>query len=114
MLARLLSRPLLVRGVLVNGFAGLGLLKANLSRLARLPSTVARPVADALNAELAQQRGAGTDPYGKPITLGGALPYHMIGTRYRVVRAAIPRGAMPPAWTAAIKRAIEMRGRIQI
>jgi hypothetical protein len=49
-----------------HDFAGLGLVKANLNRLARLPSQVARPAADAINAELRRQAAAGTDPYGRP------------------------------------------------
>lgn len=148
MLPRVLR--LLRAGDAMNGFAGLGLVKATLNRLARLPSTIARPVADALNVELQRQRAAGTDPYGRShaplkrprrsgnggpplvdsgasydatkarplagagvsVTLGGSLPYHMKATRYRVVRAALPRGAMPPAWRAAIERALMDRGRL--
>lgn len=49
-----------------HDFAGLGLVKANLNRLARLPSQVSGEAARELNVEIDRQAAAGTDPYGRP------------------------------------------------
>ena len=126
-----------------HDFAGLGLVKANLNKLSRLPSQVSSEAARELNVEIDRQATAGTDPYGRPhaplkgprpsgrpgpplvdsgtsykamrakplggagigVVLGGALVYHMRPGKGRVARRALPAGAMPPAWKAAIERA---------
>jgi hypothetical protein len=125
-------------------FAGLGLLKSHLNRLARVPSQASPEVARALTALLRQQALSGTDPYGrahaplkrprrsgragpplvdsgesygatgvKPtrgagvgVTLGGALKYHLKSGSGRPARRALPVGALPPAWRAAIEVAV--------
>lgn len=46
-------------------FAGLGLVKATLNRLARLPSVVSPDVAQAINDKLADQAVDGTDAYSR-------------------------------------------------
>ena len=132
----------------MSSFAGLGLLKANLNKLARVPSSIASDAAKGIDRAIRKQARAGTDPYGTAhaplkhprrsgrtgpplvdsgesyrlttvtplryagigIKLGRWLAYHMRATDNRVARPALPRGAMPPAWRAAIDRAAKRKG----